>query len=193
MKIVIACMGDSLEALTLRQSLELFGAEVSLRLIGRPNDLLEVLEGDSPADALILCGHGDGGAFLLPELGEEVYLPDEPRSLLKPDSIRAHLRRRNTLIVSTACTTGDPETADAFVSPENGNLYIAPADYVEGTAAYFFTVRLFYEMLCLGRSVKEACRNAASTDEECDLFRFCFCEGEGGCAGPSREFSEIFH
>ena len=170
MKIVIACMGDSLEALTLRQSLELFGAQVSLRLIGRPNDLLDVLAGDSPADALILCGHGDEGNFLLPELGEEVYLPGEPKGPLTPERIRAHLGRRDTLIVSTACTTGYAETADAFT--QNGNTYIAPADYVESTAAYFFVVRLFYEMLSPGKTAEEACRNAASTDGECGLFRY---------------------
>lgn len=171
MKIVIACLGDSLEALTLRQSLELFGAQVSLRLIGRPNDLLDVLAGDSPADARILCGHGDEGNFLLPELGEEVYLPGEPKGPLTPEEIRAHLGLSHTLIVSTACTTGYPQTAAAFA--QNGNTYIAPADYVEGTAAYFFVVRLFYEMLYLGRTAEEACHAAASTDEECGLFR-CF-------------------
>lgn len=51
--------------------MESFGARVTLDLIGRPNDLIDILSGnDLPhkVDYLILNFHGDEGRFCLPEL-----------------------------------------------------------------------------------------------------------------------------
>ncbi len=71
-----------IESIALRSVLESFGARVTFHLIGRPNDLIDVLSGqdlDQKLDYLILNFHGDEGRFIMPELGEEVYELNEPR------------------------------------------------------------------------------------------------------------------
>jgi hypothetical protein len=69
-----------MEPFAIRSTLEYFGATV--HWIGRPNDLVDILSGkelDQRCDYLILVFHGDEGRLCMPELGEDVYEPDEPR------------------------------------------------------------------------------------------------------------------
>lgn len=179
MNVLILMSGVDFEAFGLRTSLELFGARVFLIPVGRPSHFLDALEGKSgfpEPDAVILCGHGDGGAFLMPEMADFLYQPDEPKGPLGPDTIRERLRLSGRIIVSTCCDSGAEETAEVFASA--GNFYAAPADSPEGTAAYFYALRFFYELLCGGRSPAEAARAAASTDGECGMFRWW--DGRGG-------------
>ncbi|MBO7405672.1 MAG: delta-aminolevulinic acid dehydratase, partial [Clostridia bacterium] len=140
--------------------------------VGRPKHFLDALAGKSgfpDPDAVILCGHGDGGAFLMPPLAEEIYEPDEPRGPLGPDELRGRIALRDKIIVSTGCDTGYEETAAVFA--EAGNLYAAPVDSPEATAAYFWTVRFFYGLLCGGMDPVSAAEAASSTDAECAVFR----------------------
>ncbi|MBQ2545291.1 MAG: delta-aminolevulinic acid dehydratase [Clostridia bacterium] len=173
MDILIVMTGVDFEAFGLRTSLELFGARVYLLPVGRPKHFLDALAGRSgfpEPDAVILCGHGDRGAFLMPDLAESIYLPDEPRGPLGPDELRGRIALRDKIIVSTGCDTGYPETLAVFA--ESGNFYAAPSDSPEGGAAYFWTVRFFYGLLCMGLGAADAAREASSTDAECGMFVF---------------------
>lgn len=172
MNVLIVMTGVDFEAFGLRTSLELFGARVFLVPVGRPKHFLDALAGKSgfpDPDAVILCGHGDGGAFLMPPLADCLYEPDEPRGPIGPDELRGKIAFRDRIIVSTGCDTGREETADVFASA--GNFYAAPADSPEGSAAYFWTVRFFYGLLCSGADPVSAAEAASSTDAECALFR----------------------
>ena len=173
MDVMIVMTGVDFEAFGLRTSLELFGARVFLVAVGRPKHFLDALAGKSgfpDPDALILCGHGDRGAFLMPPLAEELYEPDEPRGPVGPEELRGRIALRDKIVVSTGCDTGTAATAAVFA--EAGNFYAAPTDSPEGTAAYFWTVRFFYGMLCMGLAPEAAAREASSTDAECGLFAF---------------------
>ncbi len=172
MNVLIVMTGVDFEAFGLRTSLELFGARVFLVPVGRPKHFLDALAGKSgfpDPDAVILCGHGDGGAFLMPALADWLYARDEPRGPIGPDELRGKIAFRDRIIVSTGCDTGREETADVFASA--GNFYAAPADSPEGSAAYFWTVRFFYGLLCGGADPVSAAGAASSTDAECALFR----------------------
>ena len=149
--VLIAFTDAELEAAAVRGVSEAFGASVYYYPVGRPSDFLDVLAGRTgypEPDAVILCLHGEEGAFLMPGLAEDVYQPDEPRGLVGPELIRKALGIRNGVVISTACTTGREETAAAF--RERGNIYAGPSDYVEGTAALMFAVRFLYEFLAKG-------------------------------------------
>ncbi|MBR5680572.1 MAG: delta-aminolevulinic acid dehydratase [Clostridia bacterium] len=172
MNVLIVMTSVDFEAFGLRTSLELFGARVFLIPVGRPKHFLDALAGTSgfpDPDAVILCGHGDGGAFLMPPLADWIYEPDEPRGPIGPDELRAKIALRNKIIVSTGCDTGQDGTVEVFASA--GNFYAAPADSPEGSAAYFWTVRFFYGLLCGGMDPMRAAEAASSTDAECALFR----------------------
>ena len=171
MKVLIVMSGVDFEAFGLRTSLELFGARVFLLPVGRPKHFLDALAGRSgfpEPDAVILSGHGDGGAFLMPELADFLYEPDEPRGPLGPEDLGGKIALGEKIIVSTGCDTGFPETAAVFA--EAGCFYAAPADSPEGSVAYFWTVRFFYGLLFCGMSPSEAAKAASSTDAECAQF-----------------------
>lgn len=170
MKVLIVSFDCDAEAAALRASLEWFHTDVMIRYIGRPKDFLDVIEGDVlfVPDVLILCGHGEDGEFLMPELAPEIYLDGEPRNI-SPEDVRAHLKIRPQLCVSTACMSGTAEMGAAFA--DGGVPYLAPADYIEGAAPLFFIAHVFYLHLFCGKSFAEAAEIAKTTDAETDLYR----------------------
>lgn len=131
------------EANAIRQVLESFGVFVMAKYIGRPKDFMDILAGDIPVvpDYLIISGHGEGGGFQMPVLGREVYCQDEPRGAFGVSEIQKYLKIQNITILSTACTTGCPQTAEVLAG--NHNRYLAPDGYIEGDSALFFVVRFF--------------------------------------------------
>ncbi len=169
MKILIVSFDCDAEAAALRAALEWYHADVMIRYVGRPNDFIDVLEGNVlfPPDVVILCGHGEDGVFLMPELGEDIYLDGEPRNI-SPDDVRAHLHLRPQLCISTACTTGMPEMGTAFA--DGGVPYLAPDDYIEGSTPLFFILHVFYLRLTCGKTFAEAVGIAKTTDAETAMY-----------------------
>lgn len=158
------------EAGAIRQSLEAFGISVITLYIGRPNDFIDVLEGNVPLDPdfVIISCHGENGKILMPELAESVYAEDEPRGPFSAADVCKYLKLCGKLIICLGCCTGSGKLSDAFAAR---NTYIAPDDYIDGRAALFFTLRFFYELIQNGRSVGEAFESASATDSETALFR----------------------
>ncbi len=146
LKVYIVNLGGAgSEPEALRQMLELFDNRVIMFNIGRPRHFQEVLRGDegTDLDVMIISGHGDEGAFMVPVLGESVYEPDEPRGeLFGADEVRKCLRLENKIIMSTACTTGRKDMAEVF---SEKNEYIAYEDYPEGAGVFMDLTRWFYE------------------------------------------------
>ncbi len=145
-------------------------AYLYLLCIGRPKDFLDVLKGNIPIkpDYIIFIGHGKSGSFIMPELGSDIYEADEPREDISSAEIERHININDTVIISTACTTGCHETAYSFTA--GGNRYIAPNGYIEGSSALFFIIRLFYEMLTKKLSLNDAYTLAKATDSEAAMF-----------------------
>ncbi len=177
MKILIVSFDCDAEAAALRAALEWYHADVMIQYIGRPKDFLDVLEGDVlfPPDVLILCGHGEDGRFLMPELGEDVYFDGEPRNI-SPDDVRAHLKLHPTICISTACTTGISAMGAAFA--DSGVPYLAPDDYIEGSTPLFFILHVFYLHLTCEKTFAEAVAIAKMTDSETAMYTFY--AGKGG-------------
>ena len=159
------------EAEALRLALEYMNYFVALKSIGRPRDFIEVLNGKAPfdPDCVILSCHGEDGKILMPVLGEGVYAPDEPIGGFSSKEILQYMRLSEKTIISLGCTTGEQSISAAFSS--NNNTYIAPSDYIEGSAALFFTIRLFYEMVSKSCDIRNAFLSAKETDNETRLFR----------------------
>lgn len=163
---VIGNVGSEPEAM--RQALENFGYTVILKMVGRPRDLTEILEGAFPIDFnyLILSCHGEAGSIVMPELDERIYLPNEHRGNFSAAEIARSMRLEGKTIINSGCTTGSKEMCNVF---SQKNIYIAPRDYVEGNAAVFFMIHLFYE-LSKGTPLVEAVAKARQTDGETGLF-----------------------
>lgn len=163
---IIGSTGSEPEAL--RQALENSGYLVIRKGIGRPKDLTDILEGSFPIDFdyLILSCHGEDGAIIMPELADSVYFPDEHRGNFSEREVARHLKLSGKVIINSGCTTGGAALRKAF---SRGNAYVAPRDYVEGNAAVFFIIHLFYE-LSKGTPLAEAVSKARQTDGETALF-----------------------
>ena len=172
--VIIAVIGNTgSEAEALRQSLEAFGYFVAIKYIGRPNDFVSVLKGELifEPDCLILSCHGVEGEILMPVLGENVYELDEPRGNMSASDIDKYLELQDKLILNLGCTTGEAAIAKAFAKQ---NIYIAPNDYIEGSAALYFAISLFYEMSKDGAQLEESFKVARGKDSETELFQlFC--------------------
>ena len=166
--VVIGNTGSEAEAV--RQSLESFGYFVAVKYIGRPNDFVSVLNGDLifEPDAIILSCHGEEGEILMPLLGENVYEPNEPRGNMSGTDIERYLMLQGKLILNLGCTTGEAAMAKAF---SKQNTYVAPDDYIEGNAALFFAISLFYEMSKDDAQLEEAFKVAKANDSETELFQ----------------------
>ncbi len=164
---MIGNVGSEPEAL--RQSLENFGYFVAVQGMGRPNDFISLLNGELlfEPDYIILSCHGEEGEIIMPVLGENIYGPDEPRGNMAAADIEKYLKIQGKVIINTGCMTGTEELGKAF---SKQNVYIAPKDYVEGTAALYFPISLFYELSKDGVQLKDAFEIAKATDSETALF-----------------------
>lgn len=172
MRVLIAVLPNAgSEPEALRQVLESFGCLVLTQYIGRPNDFIAVLGRTKhfDPDVVILSGHGENGAFIMPVLGSSVYTKDEPKGNFSPSEINQYLTLADKTIVSTCCTTGTADFAAVF---SKKNVYIAPDDYIESNAVLLFMVDFFYQMIQNSLSIKDAWNHARSFDEETARFAF---------------------
>lgn len=163
-----------MEAFAMRSTLEYFGARVTVHWIGRPNDLIDVLSGeelDERCDYLILAFHGDEGRLCMPELGEEVYEPDEPRGeFFDFHDVKRYANLKNIKVIASGCTLGEEKLANAFL--ECGcHSYIAPDDYIDGNSSLMFVIRFMYEMINNKKNQQDAFEIAKSIDEECLMYQ----------------------
>lgn len=165
--LVIDSTGNEPEAL--RQTLEYLGYFVGIIYIGRPNNLISILKGNLPfdPDCIILSCHGGNGEIIMPVLSADVYEENEPIGNFTALCIDKYLKLKNKLILNLSCTTGEKALAKAF---SKNNTYIAPEKYIEGNAALYFTISIFYEM-AKGTAVDKAYKTAKSTDSETKLFK----------------------
>lgn len=169
--VLIAAFGNTgNEPEALRQTLEYFGYSVMLKNIGRPADLMNILGGALPLepDVLVLSCHGEPGGLIMPVLGEDIYLLDEPRGSFGAEDVARSLRLSGKVILNLGCTTGQEPLASVFSAH---NTYIAPSDYIEGNSTLIFAIRFFYELAQNKKSIPDACETARSIDSETSLFQ----------------------
>ncbi|SKB43194.1 hypothetical protein SAMN06295926_102395 [Lysinibacillus sp. AC-3] len=116
--------------------LESFGARVTLHLIGRLNDLIDVLSGedlDDRIDYLMLNFHGDEGRFCMTELGEDFYELNEPRGeYFGPQEILNYCTLKDVKVIASGCTLDEKQLATAFLK-SGCQSYLAPDDYIDGS------------------------------------------------------------
>lgn len=174
MNVALVCGPDSdMETQAIRATLECFGARVFTYWIGRPNDLISVLSGEdlyADTDMIILSFHGDEGKLLMPELGESVYEEGEPRGDFGPDEVLRYAKLDGKIVFGNGCSLGDRALAEAFLD-RGCRIYIGPDDYPDGSSALMFMLRLFYEMIQNGKSVREAYELASAMDEEVSMYQ----------------------
>ena len=166
--VVIGNTGNEPEAL--RQSLESFGYFVAVKYVGRPGDFISILSGDLQfePDCIILSCHGEDGKIVMPLLADEIYEQNEPRENLSALDVAKHIKLHAKIILNLGCTTGFKDLATAF---SKENIYIAPVDYVEGNAALYFAISLFYELSKDGTQLQDAYSMAKAHDKETELFQ----------------------
>ncbi len=169
--LIAAVDGTGSEPEALRQMLEVFGFFVATKYVARPRDMIGILEDQLPfhADYLIISCHGENGSILMPQLGERIYEPDEPRGNFSVAEIERYCKLSGKTILNLGCTTGQSDISNVFA---RNNQYIAPTDYVAGNSALYFAVRFFYEISQNGRTVHDAWQLAAKTDEETEYFAY---------------------
>lgn len=169
--LIAAVDGTGSEAEALRQALEVFGFFVATKYVARPRDMVAILEDRLPihADYLIISCHGENGAIVMPQLGENIYEPDETRGNFSSAEIDHYCKLSGKTILNLGCTTGQADISNVFA---RNNQYIAPTDYVAGNSALCFAVRFFYEIAQNGHTVYDAWQLAANTDAETECFAY---------------------
>lgn len=168
-KIISIILGpdDDMEAFAIRSFLEYLDFVVILRPIGRPNDLLEILQGDKitrEADFLVFCFHGKSGKFIMPKLSPEIYQYAEPNVDFSHRHINQFGKLNNQCVISTGCTLGHRKLADSFLGA-GAKSYIGAKDYPEGHSVLIFVTTFFY-WIARGYNCREAFTNAVSIDSE---------------------------
>ncbi|NLA73848.1 MAG: delta-aminolevulinic acid dehydratase [Clostridiales bacterium] len=170
--LIVAFGNTGNEPEAIRQSLECFNCFVAIKYIGRPNDFIDILNDklSFEFDCIILSCHGNSGNIIMPVLADEVYEKDEPKGEFSNFEITKYNNLCDKLIISSGCTTGYKETANAF--HKNSNIYIAPIDYIDGNAALFFIIRFFYEISQNKQRMYDAYNKAKQSDDETTLFSY---------------------
>lgn len=153
------------EPIAIRSFLEYLGYRIIYYEIGRPNDLINVLNRDSlysDIGTLILSTHGKDGEIVMAELAEEVYEKGEPKRNFGKREVTQFGKLNDFLVVTTGCTLG--LLSDSFRAT-GCKHYIASEEYIEGKSALIFVTTLFYE-LSKHSNLLEAFNKAQNIDEE---------------------------
>jgi hypothetical protein len=163
-------------ALATRGMLEALG--FSVRFMDQKDQILSLLSGQTEGPGtLVLWSHGvpdeEGGPGIRLEywdrIGEKTWGPVNLD--LTAAIIPRLVRRPFDLILSTACSAGDPTVANAFLS-SGVRLYVAPEKPADLLASLLFVASYFYHVLETPEDLKhvytheEAVRRAAALEEE---------------------------
>lgn len=108
-------IGDAGEALLIRAILENLGAVVTLHLPGTPGDFLLTLADSTSPEHIIICGHGRETGFHFGDYGEDIDVSMLRAGQLPPEAIARHIDLPGRIVISTACKTGAPGMAAAFL------------------------------------------------------------------------------
>lgn len=170
--ILLVDFGDTgNESEAIRQVLERYGYYVLLFPLGRPNDLIQIFKNDIKFfkfDTLILSCHSkEDGKIIMPVLGENIYLKNEPRGNFGAVEIRKYFKLTNKTILNLGCYTGKDKKMVEIFSEHNN--YIAPVDVVLGNSALNFVLNLFYYLK--DYELETAYIKASSIDSETKLFK----------------------
>ena len=144
-RVCVADLGDN-EGSLVRHLLENLGLAVELYGIGQARHLASVIHGDglggSP-DFLIITGHGEEGAIIVPECADEIEVLQPFHRLMTPSHVREHFTLTGSTVLSLGCTTGSEEMADAFLTA-GASAFAGPSGFPEGSDAIVFLHLLFY-------------------------------------------------
>jgi hypothetical protein len=159
-KITIISIEDDGEPQLLRLQFEHLGFSVQLRRLGRPSEFFTAFDFfGGPADAAIICGHGDEGGFIFPAMAPGVDSLVLPADRLTPAIVGEHLRAVPPTVLTTGCDTGRKEFAQAFLGAGARN-YIAPFGYPDSAAAVVLLTLAAYRVASAGSSWDAAVRAA---------------------------------
>jgi hypothetical protein len=154
----------------LRSILESLNCVVLSHWPGAPGDFLKVIgQGDSCAPYLIVSGHGDEGGLIFGEYADCIDTSMLVDGHMPAECIRRHARLPGSIVISTCCSGGERQLAEAFLA---GGLkaYIGAVEAVAADAVPLFVSHFFYQLPRVRHSVHRAWQHAASYDEESRLF-----------------------
>lgn len=165
---------DDLEALALRSALEWWNVKVTLYLIGKSQDLVDVFQKEELSNYICIAAHGDKinnhWGFQLPELGVEVAKRQPYNKVLFASDISKFIKLNDHHILSLACLTGNQEIAAAFLN-NGAKSYTAPKDAPFGNSSLYFALNFYYCLFVKEKTVKGAYDKAISiVDVETDKF-----------------------
>lgn len=144
--IICADEASALETIAFRGALEYLGFTVSVHWIGNKKDFLDLIQGKSDTDDLIvIASHGEKGKFFMPT---DESVPFSELNVNLP----------NKIVLSVGCDTGGAK--DEFIKGKC-NAYIAPTDYPEGNDAMMFVIKFFW-MLAQEKTVKQAFESSSA-------------------------------
>ena len=146
-RVVIADLDDGGEAALIRSLLEGLGLAVELYGIGQPRHLAALLQGQalgSRPDYLVLTGHGEDGAVLLPDA--PALADAQPfRFRMTPADVHQCFRLLDVTVIHLGCTSGSPQMADAYLAG-GASAFVGPSGYPEGAEAALLVHLLFYRL-----------------------------------------------
>lgn len=172
MKKVLIINGESTntENYAIRDVLENFGYIVTMFNVGRPQDYFDILSQKIKFDYdyLIIGCHGEEGKIIVPILDDDIYYKDECRTNIGYNELKGSVSVKNKTIICTGCTTGSGNLYKVFT--KNGNVFIAPYDYIDGKSDLLFIVNLFYYLSC-NNSLQKSFDLANKIDLETNIYR----------------------
>ncbi|OCP17822.1 MULTISPECIES: hypothetical protein [unclassified Ensifer] len=169
--VAVVDIGDALEALLIRATLESLGAVVTLHLPGTPQDFLTLIgAGDLVHQYVVICGHGDDNGFVFGEYCEGIDTSMLVEDSMPPSVIAEHARLDGKVILSTACETGGRVFGDAFVGRGRAALYVGPDGSPEGADAPLFVHCFFHALLARRQTPVAALDRARGYDEAAKMF-----------------------
>jgi len=169
--VAVVDIGDTLEALLVRATLESMGAVVTLHLPGTPGDFLTLLAGGELVHQhVVISGHGDENGFVFGDYIEEIDTSMLIEGSLPPAVVAEHARLDGKIVLSTCCETGGKSYGDAFVEKGGAALYVAPDGSPEGADAPLFVHCFFHALLARKQEAKAALEKARSYDEAASMF-----------------------
>lgn len=172
-RIHILAIDTGNEAQAIRSAAECWGVQVGVTWVGNSQQIVADLSAPPSCDLLIIAGHGDGGALLLPELDVSIAAQYPYQERIMADEFRAFLALDDQVVVNLSCDGGHPDLVRVFLE-KGARAYIASAGYPDGDAALMYVLSLIYQCTVSNQALRcaheQAIANAADDRGVFQLF-----------------------
>ena len=149
----------------LRSACEHWGAQITVTWAGNSAEIIDYFSEVPADDLLIISGHGEQDALLLPQLHESIADNYPFRDRITSSELCSFVKMGGGCVLSLCCESGTKRMAHAFLTG-GASLYIGPSGSPDGNVALMYALELLYACLVEKKSIDQGHQEASKHDDD---------------------------